>query len=468
MVAFARPSPPPLSSKIFATLPFVLFSWYLIFRPLLGYLETPASRASAEPSASSIGTTTADWQNRAFLFALLAITLLLALANWSRLNFARLRSPPIMSLAAFLLFAGASVTWAYSREISFNRYCLELMVLTPIILPFAMGSPARDTVRSLYWCYALAILINVIVVLNQKPMMTPEGTIFGYFGYFGFKQYLGQCASAAILLSFYEVLFSGWRRYLAILIAIASVFLVFASESKGSLVFMLVAPCIAGVAILISGKLRVSALLVLLAIPATYIAASMVSSTNLVNRISYMIYGDSTLTGRTVIWDFIHREIAQRPWFGWGFRSFWLVGNDAPSVTQAPYWVKHMTGSHSGYLDVKIETGVIGYWLFLIFIMATLYAIERVRRRDPLRAWILLSLALYVTITNLIETLWLSTNDPMWFLFVLVAAETTRYSAVPKANPTTTRRHGPVRKSGPIRRGGLPQGVRTVAGRRPV
>ena len=461
MVAFARPSPPPLTSKIFATLPFVLFSWYLIFRPLLGYLETPAIKASAEQSASSLGTTTADWENRAFLLALLATTLLLAFANRPRLNFARLRTPPIMSLAVFLLFAGASVTWAYSREISFNRYCLELMVLTPIILPFAMGSPIRDTVRSLFWCYALAILINVIVVLNQKPVMTPEGTIFGYFGYFGFKQYLGQCASVAILLAFYEVILPGWRRFVAILVAIGAVFLVFASESKGSLVFMLVAPCVAGVALVISGKLRVSALLVLLAIPATYIAASMVSSTNLVNRISYMIYGDSTLTGRTVIWDFIYREIAQRPWLGWGFRSFWLVGNDAPSVTQAPYWVKHMTGSHSGYLDVRIETGIIGYWLFLIFIVATLYAIERVRRQDPLRAWILLSLALYVTITNLIETLWLSTNDPMWFLFVLVAAETTRYSRVPKPIPVTARRQGLTRNSGPIRRGGLPQGVRT-------
>lgn len=458
MVAYARPSPPSLPSKLFAAIPFVLFSWYLIFRPLMAYFTAPAVKATE--SARSIGVTSADWENRLFLFALLAITLLLALVNRSRLNFARLWSPPIMSLAAFLLFAGASVTWAYNQEISFARYCLELMVLTPLILPFAMGSPIKDTVRGLFWCYALAVLINVIVVLNQKPVLTAGGTIFGYFGYFGFKQYLGQCASAALLLSFYEVLFPGWRRYVAILVAIGAVFLVLASESKGSLAFMLVAPCVAGVALMISGKLRISALVVLLAIPASYVVASMVSSGNLVNRISYAIYGDSTLTGRTVIWDFINWQIAQRPWLGWGFHSFWLVGNDAPSVTLAPYWVKNMTGSHSGYLDVRIETGIIGYWLFIIFIMATLYAIERVRRQDPLRAWILLSLAMYVTITNLIETLWLSTNDPMWFLFVLVAAETTRYSASAKRASYVTTGLQPLRGSQAFRKGRLPQSLR--------
>ena len=98
LVAFARPSPPSLPSKVFAAIPFVLFSWYLIFRPLLAYLDSPANKASVRESARSIGVTSADWENRMFLFVLLAITLLLALANRSRLDFARLRSPPIMSL----------------------------------------------------------------------------------------------------------------------------------------------------------------------------------------------------------------------------------------------------------------------------------------------------------------------------------------------------------------------------------
>ncbi len=177
-----------------------------------------------------------------------------------------------------------------------------------------------------------------------------------------------------------------------------------------------------------------------------------------------MFYGDSTLTGRTVIWDFVQGQISLKPWFGWGFHSFWLVGPDAPSVVLAPYWVKIMTGSHSGYIDIKLETGRIGYYLFIAFILATLFALERVRRQDPLRAWLLLSLALYVIITNLIETVWMAANDPLWLLFVLVVAETTRYPARYSSSAQNiyfaTNRRDRLQRRGPVHRGDLPRANR--------
>lgn len=451
-----RSTPATATRKLLAMIPFVLFSWYLIFHPLLGYLSTPDSDAKI-----AVGATTADWQNRAFLLALLAATLLLALINRSRLSMHRLWSPPIVSLAAYLVLCGASVAWAYAPGIAFNRFCLEMMILIPLILPFALVSPTRDTVRSVYWYYILAIIINIIVISTQKPVLTATGSIFGYFGYFTFKGYLGQCASIAIILSFYELLFSGRRRIIAILVILASVWVIFASESKGSLAFTLVAPSLAGLTLIISTRLRIPVLAVLAAIPVSYAVVSMVASSNLTGRISYMFYGDSSLTGRTVIWDFVYGQMAVRPWLGWGFHSFWLVGPDAPSVALAPYWVKVMTGSHSGYLDVRLETGYIGYALFLIFIMASLYAMEPVRRQDPARAWLLLSLALYVIITNLIETVWMATNDPLWLLFVLVVAETTRYSGSAKQTSLAANRHRQPQKSRPLRNGYVPQGLRT-------
>lgn len=55
-----------------------------------------------------------------------------------------------------------------------------------------------------------------------------------------------------------------------------------------------------------------------------------------------MLYGDSTFTGRTIIWDFANMQIAKKPLLGWGYQSFWLVGPDAPSIVEAPGWVKDM------------------------------------------------------------------------------------------------------------------------------
>ena len=53
--------------------------------------------------------------------------------------------------------------------------------------------------------------------------------------------------------------------------------------------------------------------------------------------------------------------------------------------------LRQMPSSHSGFLELLLETGRIGYWIFLVFIYASLHCLERVRRKDPVRAWFYLS-----------------------------------------------------------------------------
>ncbi len=112
-------------------------------------------------------------------------------------------------------------------------------------------------------------------------------------------------------------------------------------------------------------------------------------------RLSYILYHDSTLTGRTIIWDFAESEIARSPLVGWGYQSFWLVPN-SPAYTEAPGWVKMMPNAHNGYYDTMLEMGYVGLAFLLAFILATLHAVGRVADRDPGRALLLLSLALFV------------------------------------------------------------------------
>jgi hypothetical protein len=113
---------------------------------------------------------------------------------------------------------------------------------------------------------------------------------------------------------------------------------------------------------------------------------------------------------------------------GWGYQSFWLVGPDAPSIVDASGWISVMPHAHNGYLDVRLETGVIGFALFVSFIITTLYAIGRVADRNPVRAWIMLSLALFVILDNFLETVWVRGFSFLWMVFVIVAAEAGRYS----------------------------------------
>src|SRR5262249_8042802 len=151
----------------------------------------------------------------------------------------------------------------------------------------------------------------------------------------------------------------------------------------------------------------------LLSIAACYWIFSLITGFG-VNRISYMIYGNPDFSGRLYIWDALQAEIARRPLFGWGFQSYWLIGPNGPSFTDIGGWIGTLPHGHNGYLDVILETGHVGFVLFLMFIITTLYAIGRVVDRDPTRAWLLLSLSLFIIFDNFLETVWL--RGPLWLL----------------------------------------------------
>src|SRR5262249_47877399 len=153
-------------------------------------------------------------------------------------------------------------------------------------------------------------------------------------------------------------------------------------------------------------KMRVSPAILLLPLPICYAVLSYLVG-NLVSRISWYIFGNYTLSGRTLIWDFVNLEIAKRPLLGWGYRSFWLVGPDSPAIVDGWGWIRRMPSPHNGYLDTILDTGHIGLVLFLVFIFTTLYVIGRVADRDPFRAWILLSIALFVILVNFLESGWM-------------------------------------------------------------
>jgi len=124
------------------------------------------------------------------------------------------------------------------------------------------------------------------------------------------------------------------------------------------------------------------------------------------------------------IWDFAQYEIDRSPFLGWGYQSFWLVPG-SPSL-EAPGWVKMMPNAHNGYYDTMLELGYVGLALLLVFIVATLHAIGRVADRNPARARLLLSLALFVIMYNFLESLWMRGFEFLWVTFVIVVAEVAR------------------------------------------
>jgi O-antigen ligase len=342
------------------------------------------------------------------------LTLTLVFQNWARINYRFFLSLPILSLIVYFVFAAASVTWAYSPDIAFSRLVVQLLAFIIVVVPYALPMRTKYILPGVHLCYAIALAVSAVYVSTTPP------SPIGHPGYFDHKQELGQLCAVGIILSSCELLHGGWRRLVALIAISLGFWLVFESESKSALSFSLIAMTVSGPILLLCKKTRLT--------PAFVVAAVVVASMfvhNPIERIGYRLYGDSTLTGRTAIWAFSNYRISQKPWFGWGFHSYFFVP-DSPQ-NEAPGYVGKMPSSHSGYVDLKLETGRIGYWIFLVFIYSSLHLLERLRRKDPVRAWCFLSFGLFTLLSNLLDTSWL-VLEHIWLLYLIVVAESVRYS----------------------------------------
>jgi len=299
------------------------------------------------------------------------------------------------------------------------------MLVTSIVLPAMLAAPTVDILRGLFlWCFAPAAILNVPFVLENSPSIV--AALKGYPGFFMGKNYLGEFSAVPFLLGLHEMLYPGLRRALGIIVVGIAAWLLFWANSKTAFGLALLVPLVAGLTLLFRKITRISPAIILLSVPLCFVLLSSVSHFG-IERISYMLYGDSSLTGRTVIWDFANTEIAQRPLLGWGYQSFWLAGPGAPSIVDAPGWVKMMPDGHNGYVDTKLELGYVGLALLVSFIIATLHGVGRMADRAPGRAWLVLSLALYIIVYNFLESLWMKGYEFLWVVFLVLAAEIARY-----------------------------------------
>ena len=406
----------PIIDK-YAMIPILACIFALIVFPILTFVNSPDQQ-------TVLSGMDARPEPRIFWPAVAALSVLLAVQNRSRLTL----PPHIITLFAYLTFAGASVLWAFSPQSSFVRFVQQVMIVASIILPAMLATRTADIMRGVFLCFACALILNVFFILSGSVTIARYGSKLvdiGYQGYFEGKNYLGECAAIGFLLSIHEIRCPGWgRRALGIIAFALAIVLVFLSDSKTALGLAFIAPFLASVTLAVRKITRVSPAIILLSIPLSYIVLSHVSHFSM-GRISYMLYGDSTFTGRAIIWDFAQYEIDRSPFVGWGYQSFWLVPG-SPSL-EAPGWVKMMPNAHNGYYDTMLELGYVGLAFLLVFILATLHAIGRVADCNPARARLLLSLALFIIMYNFLESLWMRGFEFLWVMFLIVAAETGRY-----------------------------------------
>ena len=126
---------------------------------------------------------------------------------------------------------------------------------------------------------------------------------------------------------------------------------------------------------------------------------------------------NTTLTGRTEIWDDLFR-MDFSPWVGTGFESFWL-GERADYMASRYYF--HPNQAHNGYIEMYVNLGLIGVG-FLVLLMASGYRRITATYHEnaslgPLRLALFTSAAVF----NVTEATF-KVMHPVWIVLLVVIA----------------------------------------------
>ena len=139
-------------------------------------------------------------ENMLFWPVAAGLTLTLVFLNWARMDYRFFRSLPIMSLIAYLVFAAASVTWAYSPDLALSRVVVEMLAAIVVLVPYALPIRTKYTIPAVHLCYAVALAVSAVYVLTTPPSPV------GHPGYFTHKQELGLLGAISIIVSSHELL----------------------------------------------------------------------------------------------------------------------------------------------------------------------------------------------------------------------------------------------------------------------
>lgn len=327
------------------------------------------------------------------------------------------------SVILFYLFLLLSILWANSTFSSFKRWFKEFGNIVVVLVILTEARPT-EALKAIFIRCALAFIPLSIIYVRYFPWMGRRYNIGGFMEVTGVtlqKNTLGALTALCGLMILWDWLerpkpgprTKAIDRYLPHFLALCCIYTLYISNSKTSMICLIV-----GSFIVISARFpllrrRISAygmyaiLLggLIYALDATFGLKEMVVSS---------LGRDMTFTGRTEVWKEL-MAAGTDPVVGTGFMSFW---DDPYYRSRLPYWVS--SSAHNGYLDIYLATGTIGVSLLGLMILATGARINRALNMGDSYSVVRFALFLIGLIANFSESNF-AAMTPINFLFLLAS-----------------------------------------------
>lgn len=374
------------------------------------------------PVENSLEITPGATITRYTLLALIAI-FLLAAAILNRLP----RLPLLLAgLLPFLLWSALSLLWSHAAMDTAFALLQYVFYFLLAYLIYAICSPRFAGMVMLSFVLGFAVT-GVAAIFGLRDAQADTLTRASAFGR---QNAVGVWAAYALATLLFVSIRARWSRLVNLLavggLAVLGALATFATASRGGAICL-------GVSLLSANFMpgqrwrnRIVGLGVVAGLAAAFIAGQLPNSfipERNMSRIVHMAQqvAESGGSERVFIWGAGFELFLRNTLIGTGFGSF-----EAVIATEGHY--PQAVSSHNTYLSALVETGVVGFLLFLLgFIVLPLAA--AFRQSDPLVRWLCVLLLLLMSISKF-------TGDNLfdrvaWIMYGLMAVVATRAHAAP-------------------------------------
>lgn len=358
-----------------------------------------------------------DPHRQAMLFGFFGVCALLCALRPGEIAGAALRNPMTLLLIAFAVF---SRNWSHAPDITLRR-SIALAGTTMCGVWLAGRYRGRELMEILGWAMGISAVLSLLFALLVPELGVHQGGDFdgAWRGVYLQKNGLGKMMVLGtltfILLALREE-GRARRKWQALALLCAAEVLLSTSTSStlilGALVLLV--PIYRGLAARSRWLVPVA---LGIALPVVGIALAVITDV----EAALGLFGkDTTLTGRTELWEYAATTIGDRLWYGYGYGAFWQVSTRAQGIYAAIGW--DAWHAHNGLLELGLNLGVIGILLFLAGYVAALFhgtaALLSGAREEGI--WIL-GFMTFVLLGNLTESSVLEQNA-YWIMYVATAS----------------------------------------------
>lgn len=277
----------------------------------------------------------------------------------------------------------------------------------------------EEQLQLLALTFGIAIILSLLFILGLPKYGIMAGLHAGKWrGIYVHKNVLGKLMVLSTLIFLITALNRDKNKLFCIGGLLFSIFLLLMCKSSSSLVNLLI--LLMTFLVISTLILRYEVLFPVLFFLAIVGTVSYLWLTNNAEIILSSMGKDSSLTGRTPLWNAVLDMIWQRPWLGYGFSGFWGGWDrDGAYVWRLTGWTP--PNAHNGLLDLWLDLGFLGLSIYLLgFIINLFKSLAWVRKnRTAVSFWPVMYI-IYFWLSNQTESALLRQNEIYWLLYVTV------------------------------------------------